>query len=77
MKEQFFTVKQLMNIAENAGDFVIDAKFEIFDFCVACNVDSIPVKPVIDILSNYDIDLEDVNFEREDENKTLSIEDII
>lgn len=73
------SVKKLMNISKNAGKIVKDAEKELNSLAIAYGGRGIPMSRVIDVLSEYDIEVGEVDVKRvsDKEEKWLSIEDLI
>jgi len=55
----FINLDTLIKYAKNAGDIVVDAKYALEDLAVYYN-DKIPMNRVLQVLTNYDLELEDV-----------------
>jgi hypothetical protein len=57
--KKFYNTKEIVKIANNAGDWVIDAKSAIQDLSVSYG-DKVPADKLDKVLANYDLELEDV-----------------
>ena len=57
--KKFYTTKEIVKLAQAAGDFVLDAKDAIQDLSVAYG-DKVPAKELDKVLANYDLELEDL-----------------
>ena len=75
--EKFINIKQLLNIAANAGDIVLDAKTDLISLAVAYDK-KIPLNSVVQVLNKYDIELKEVSHKNKggETTKWLSIEDL-
>ncbi len=56
--KQFYTAKDIIKIAKNAGNIVIDAKFDIEDLVTAYG-NKVPKKELDRVLINYDLNIKD------------------
>ena len=68
----FYTTKEIIKIAKNAGDWVIDAKYSIEDLAVAYG-DKVPYKELKRVLDNYDLELEELMESVVTEGKTSAV----
>jgi ElaB/YqjD/DUF883 family membrane-anchored ribosome-binding protein len=57
--KKFYNTKEIVKIANNAGDWVLDAKSAIQDLSVSYG-DKVPTDKLDKVLANYDLELEDV-----------------
>jgi hypothetical protein len=57
--KKFYTTKEIVKLAQAAGDFVLDAKNAIQDLSVAYG-DKVPAKELDKVLTNYDLEIEDL-----------------
>jgi len=58
--KKFYTTKDIVKMAKNAGDIVIDAKYAIEDLGVAYG-NKVPSTELDRVLTQYDLELEDLN----------------
>ena len=58
--KKFYNTKEIVNISKLAGDIVLDAKDDIQDLAVIFG-DKVPFNELEKVLTNYDLDFEDVN----------------
>jgi len=57
--KKFYTTKEIVKLAQAAGDFVLDAKDAIQDLAVAYG-NKVPAKELDKVLANYDLEIEDL-----------------
>jgi hypothetical protein len=77
--DEKISLERLINIAKNAGDIIEDAESELNSLGVAYGERGVPLSRVMNILSNYDIEMDEVDFERkadDDGEQWLSIDDL-
>lgn len=73
--EEFISIEQLIDIANKAGDYVIDAKDAIEDLGIAYG-EKIPTSRVVEVLRNYDLTIDYLyNGEEETYDWNFSIND--
>lgn len=58
--KKFYNTKEIIKISKLAGDFVLDAKDEIEELAVSFG-NKVPSSELEKVLTNYDLDLEDVH----------------
>ena len=58
--KKFYNTKEIVKISKLAGDIVLDAKDDIQDLAVIFG-DKVPFNELEKVLTNYDLDFEDVN----------------
>jgi hypothetical protein len=71
----YLTMKDILNISVNAGEIVLDARPVLNQLGVAYG-DKIPKEKVLEVLAQFDIDINDVNHERNETQKWISINDL-
>ena len=57
--KKFYSTKEIAKISNAAGDIVVDAKYAIQDLGVAYG-DKVPAKELDKVLTNYDLEIEDL-----------------
>ena len=70
--KKFYNTKEIVKMSNAAGDIVVDAKYAIQDLGVAYG-DKVPAKELDKVLTNYDLEIEDLTESNITESKKVTL----